>query len=79
VRQVRALSFGLMRARLAVGIVRALWFGRFTRAPAGPENSVSSGKARVVAVATVLLWVAIMFLGRWIAYDVEIFESWHLA
>jgi hypothetical protein len=79
VRQVTALSFWLKMALLAVGIVRALSFGRVFRAAAGPENSVSSGKARVVAVATVLLWVAIMFLGRWIAYDVEIFESWHLA
>jgi hypothetical protein len=68
-----------MWALLGVGIVSALSFGRDIRAAAGPENSVSSGKARVVAVATVLLWVAIMFLGRWIAYDVEIFESWHLA
>jgi hypothetical protein len=79
VRQVTALSFWLKMALLAVGIVSALSFGRVIRAAAGPENSVSSGKARVVAVATVLLWVAIMFLGRWIAYDVEIFESWHLA
>ncbi len=79
IRQVTALSFWLKMSLLAVGIVSALSFGRAIRAAAAAANPVSSGKARVVAVATVLLWVAIMFLGRWIAYDVEIWESWHLA
>ena len=79
IRQVTALSFWLKMSLLAVGIVSALSFGRAIRAAAAAANPVSSGKARVVAVATILLWVAIMFLGRWIAYDVEIWESWHLA
>jgi len=79
IRQVTALSFWLKMSLLAVGIVSALSFGRAIRAAAAAANPVSSGKARIVAVATVLLWVAIMFLGRWIAYDVEIWESWHLA
>ena len=50
-----------------------------SRAAARAADPVSSGGARFVAVATILLWVAIIFLGRWIAYDVEIWESWHLA
>jgi hypothetical protein len=79
IRQVTALSFWLKMSLLAVGVVSALVFGRAIRTAAGAASSMSSGKARVVAVATVLLWVAIMFLGRWIAYDVEIWESWHLA
>jgi hypothetical protein len=79
IRQVSALSFWLKMALLVVGIVSALSFGRAIRTAAATANPVSSGKARVVAVATVFLWVAIMFLGRWIAYDVEIWESWHLA
>lgn len=79
IRQVTALSFWLKMSLLAVGVISALSFGRVIRADAGAASSASSGKARVVAVATVLLWVAIMFLGRWIAYDVEIWESWHLA
>jgi hypothetical protein len=79
IRQVTALSFWLKMSLLAVGIVSALSFGRAIRTAAVAANPVSSGKARVVAVATILLWVAIMFLGRWIAYDVEIWESWHLA
>jgi hypothetical protein len=78
IRQVTALSFWLKMSLLAIGVISALSFGRVIRT-AGAANSVASAKARVVAVATVLLWVAIMFLGRWIAYDVEIWESWHLA
>jgi hypothetical protein len=67
-------------ALLAIGVASALHFGRTVRAAAGaPDSEVASGGARVVAVATILLWLAIIFLGRSIAYDVEIWESWHLA
>jgi hypothetical protein len=79
VRQVSALSFWLKMSLLAIGIVSALTFGRVVAASAGAPNPDSSSKARIVAVATIMLWVAIIFLGRSIAYDVEIWESWHLA
>jgi hypothetical protein len=32
----------------------------------------------VFAVATVCMWLFIIFLGRAIAYDVEVWGSWHL-
>ena len=80
VREATALSFWLKMALLAIGVASALYFGRTVRAAAGaPDSEVASGGARVVAVATILLWLAIIFLGRSIAYDVEIWESWHLA
>jgi uncharacterized membrane protein SirB2 len=81
VREVSALSFWIKMTLIVVGVVSALYFGRTvaTAAVVGAATSVYSGRARVVAVATIVLWVAIMFLGRWIAYDVEIWESWHLA
>jgi len=81
VREVSALSFWIKMALIVVGVASALYFGRTvaTAAGVGTATSVYSGRARVVAVATIVLWVAIMFLGRWIAYDVEIWESWHLA
>lgn len=81
VREVSALSFWIKMALIVVGVASALYFGRTvaTAAGVGAVTSVYSGRARVVAVATIVLWVAIMFLGRWIAYDVEIWESWHLA
>ena len=81
VREVSALSFWIKLTLIVIGVASALYFGRTvaTGAGVGAVTSVYSGRARVVAVATIVLWVAIMFLGRWIAYDVEIWESWHLA
>jgi hypothetical protein len=78
VRQVTALSFWLKMALLAIGVASALYFGR-TVAAAGVAENTPPARARIVAVATVLLWLTIIFLGRSIAYDVEIWESWHLA
>jgi hypothetical protein len=74
---VSALSFWLKMTLLAIGVVSALAFGRSV-GRASATAAPSSG-ARIVAVATVVLWLAIIFLGRSIAYDVEIWESWHLA
>jgi hypothetical protein len=79
VRQATALSFWLKMSLLAIGVSSALYFGRTVAATAGAPDGVRSGGARVVAVATILLWLTIIFLGRSIAYDVEIWESWHLA
>lgn len=79
VRQVTALSFWLKMSLLAIGIASALYFGRTVTAAAAAAAPTASGGARFVAVATIALWIAIVFLGRWIAYDVEIWESWHLA
>lgn len=79
VRQVSALSFWLKMSLLAIGVASALYFGRTVMAAAGREEAPTTPAARIVAVATILLWATIIFLGRWIAYDVEIWESWHLA
>jgi hypothetical protein len=81
VRQVTALSFWLKMSLLAIGVASAVFFGRSVRAAASAQHAdgAAPGAARVVAVATVLLWLTIIFLGRSIAYDVEIWESWHLA
>ena len=78
VRQATALSFWLKMTLLAIGVASALYFGR-TVAAAGVAENTPPLRARIVAVATVLLWLTIIFLGRSIAYDVEIWESWHLA
>ena len=80
VREVSALSFWLKMALIVIGVISALYFGRTVAAAAGAAaSSVYSSRARVVAVATIVLWLVIIFLGRSIAYDVEIWESWHLA
>jgi hypothetical protein len=79
IRQVSALSFWLKMSWLAVGVASALSFGRVIAGAAAAATASASGRARVVAIATILLWLTIIFLGRSIAYDVEIWESWHLA
>jgi uncharacterized membrane protein SirB2 len=80
VRQVSALSFWIKMVLLAVGIASALYFGRtVATASAGAQIGDAGGRARLVAVATIVLWLAIIFMGRSIAYDVEVWGSWHLA
>lgn len=80
VREVSALSFWLKMALIVIGVLSALHFGRTVSTAAGTAaGAVYSSRARVVAVATIVLWLVIIFLGRSIAYDVEIWESWHLA
>ena len=79
VRQATALSFWIKMSLIAIGVASALYFGRTVSAAATAADASYSGRARVVAVATIILWLAIIFFGRSIAYDVEIWESWHLA
>jgi hypothetical protein len=81
VRQVSALSFWVKMSLLAIGIASALYFGRSVAAAAGAAGSQVDdlgGRARFAAVATSLVWLAIIFMGRSIAYDVEVWGSWHL-
>ena len=78
VREATALSFWIKMSLIVVGIVTSLIFGRTVRAAAAPGGHVYSGRARTVAVATVAMWMFIIFLGRAIAYDVEVWGSWHL-
>jgi hypothetical protein len=79
VRQATALSFWIKMSLIAIGVSSALYFGRTVAVAASAPDASYSGRARFVAVATIVLWLAIMFFGRSIAYDVEIWESWHLA
>jgi uncharacterized membrane protein len=78
VREARALSFWIKMSLIVVGIVTSMIFGRTVRAAAAPGGHVYSGRARAVAVVTVAMWLFIIFLGRAIAYDVEVWGSWHL-
>lgn len=77
-REVQALSFWVKMVLLAVGVVSAAYFGRTVGAAAGAGATEFSGGARFVAVATIVLWLVIIYFGRAIAYDVEVWGSWHL-
>jgi hypothetical protein len=79
IRQVTALSFWIKMALLAVGISSALYFGRSVAAAStGAQLGDVGGRARFAAVATILVWLTIIFMGRSIAYDVEVWGAWHL-
>jgi hypothetical protein len=68
-REFGATSFWL---KMLLVIVAGVLNVSLARAPATPS---AGGRA----MALILVWVAIIFLGRAIAYDVEIWQSLHLA
>jgi hypothetical protein len=86
VREVTALSFWIKMTLLALVVVGTAVFGRAFRprgtfseyakagASAGALAEFSFG-AKAAAGGIVLLWLAIIFLGRAIAYDVEVWGS----
>lgn len=84
-RQFSSLSFWLKMGLLAIGATSAILFSRSLKAatepgllPAGGDPQFSA-RTRSAAVVTIVLWLAIIFLGRAIAYDVEVWGSWSLA
>jgi hypothetical protein len=77
VREFRALSFWLKMLLVAVGVSGTVLFGRSLRSPAlaAAQGAVPSATTRSAAIGFIVLWLAIIFLGRAIAYDVEIWGS----
>jgi hypothetical protein len=78
VREVSALSFWIKMALIATGAGSAAYFGRTVAVAAGTGSQDFSSGARAVAAGTIVLWMLIIFFGRAIAYDVEVWGSWHL-
>lgn len=70
-REFFSFSFWLKMALVATAAALALWFGRsVTRHTAHwEERRAKDAKVRGIAAATLLIWIAIIFLGRFIAYD----------
>jgi uncharacterized membrane protein SirB2 len=64
VRQASALSFWLKMGLVAI----AVWGASLLR----------RRPSRDLAWLMMLIWIAIIFLGRAIAYDVEVWGTWHL-
>jgi len=67
VREFGAVSFWLKMSLIAVCVISIAIFGRTLR-PDAAGAEFSTGR-KAAAVATVVLWLAIIFLGRAIAYD----------
>ena len=73
VREFSTFSFWMKMTLLALVTTGTALFGRSLRplAAAGAQTSFSGG-AKATAIVLIALWVAIIFLGRAIAYDVEV-------
>jgi hypothetical protein len=77
VRELVTFSFWMKMTLVAVGTVVALIFQRSVRRHERQwdERIVHRGPIKLMAVGTVLIWMAIIFLGRLIAYD-HVWGSW---
>jgi len=78
VRELMALSFRLKMLLLAICVVSAAIFGQRMRSAvsATGANLPLPAGMRVTAVLTLAMWIAIIFLGRAIAYDDSVWGSW---
>lgn len=76
-RELLSFSFWAKMALLLVGIAFVVAFQLHLRANESRwETTLAAAPAtRVLAVISILIWVAIIFLGRFIAWDVEIWGS----
>jgi hypothetical protein len=78
IREFTAVSFWLKMSLLVVSLTSIFIFGRTLR----PETLTSttaefSAGRKAAALATVVLWLAIIFLGRAIAYDAAVWGHLH--
>ena len=77
VRELVTFSFWLKMALVAVGAVVAIRFQQTIRRheQRWGDNLVHRGSIKTMAIVTFLVWVAVIFLGRLIAYD-HVWGSW---
>ena len=70
-RELLAFSFWLKMLLVACGAGLSWWFQHSVRADVQVWESILVHRAlvRTLAAAAVLIWIAIIFLGRFIAYD----------
>ncbi len=81
VREFASLSFWLKMLLIAIGITAAVLFSRSLLPAIQPDHAGAPipASTRAAGIATIVLWLAIIFLGRAIAYDVEVWGAWSLA
>jgi hypothetical protein len=80
VREFMTLSFRLKMGLLVVAMISAAAFGRsvqgMVRVGSVAVELPMPSRLRIGAIATILLWLLIILLGRAIAYDDVIWGSW---
>ena len=70
IREFTAVSFWLKMTLLPISVISIFVFGRTVRPEARKSVTAEfSAGRKVAALATIVLWLAIIFLGRAIAYD----------
>lgn len=75
VRELMALSFLIKMLLIVIGVIGTALFGRSLASARSVTNLEFPTTVKAAAVGIVVLWVAIIFLGRAIAYDVEVWGS----
>ena len=75
IREFTALSFWIKMTLLAIAIVSTMAFGHSLRGTTLAARPEFSAGAKTVAIANIAIWLAIIFLGRAIAYDIEVWGS----
>jgi hypothetical protein len=75
IRQFGALSFWLKMGLVVVAVVVTTLLGVLLKQAPHDAATPLRGVARPVAVGLLVLWLAIIFLGRAIAYDVEVWGA----
>jgi uncharacterized membrane protein len=74
-REFGALSFWLKMGLVVIAVIVTTLLGGLMKTASHDASSPLRGAARPAAVGLVVLWLAIIFLGRAIAYDLEVWGS----
>ena len=75
VREASALSFWLKMGLILFGVLGVL---ALRRAASRSTGNAMSGGVRFASLVVLVVWIAIIYLGRAIAYDTEVWGSWSL-
>jgi uncharacterized membrane protein SirB2 len=75
IREFSALSFWLKMGLVVVAVVITTLLGVLLKDAPHDASTPLRGVARPAAIGLLVLWLAIIFLGRAIAYDVEVWGA----
>jgi uncharacterized membrane protein SirB2 len=76
IREVTALSFWLKMTLIAAVVTCTIVFARTVKPAAGTPDPTFSTATKTAVIAALVVWIAIVFLGRAIAYDAAVWGSW---
>lgn len=75
VREASSLSFWLKMGLILVGVFALLGL---RSAASRASGDAAPGAVRFASLVVLVVWIAIIYLGRAIAYDAEVWGSWSL-